>query len=76
MNADDLPFRIYVLRDGSPHCLANCQEDALGFALRTLWSEHQVEPGDCVGILERHPGEETGRWLVNPWPATPFGTRA
>jgi hypothetical protein len=72
----DGPLRVYVLRDGEPCCIASCDEDALGFMLRTLKEEDQITNGDCVGILERYgDGQEHGRWLVNPWPATPFGTR-
>lgn len=70
------PIRIYVLDENSePRCVATCEDDAVIFALRNLREEEQIEPGDCVGILERREDEETGRWLVNPWPATPFGRR-
>lgn len=72
----DGPLRIYVLRDGEPCCVASCEDDALGFCLRTLTDEDQIVAGDCVGILERAESDLTGRWLVNPWPATPFGTRS
>lgn len=76
MSADTAPIRIYVLRDDRPHCLAMCEEDALGFTLRTMKEEGQILDGDCVGILDRPDGDELpGYWLVNPWPATPFGTR-
>lgn len=71
------PIRIYVLDENSdPKCVASCEDDAVLFAIATLRDEGEIEDGDCVGILERRDDEETGRWLVNPWPPSPFGRRA
>ena len=61
---------IYVLRDDEPYQVASCDDDALGFTLRTLTEERQITCNDMVGIFSLD-----GTWLISPWPASPFGRR-
>lgn len=62
---------VYLLNDeGDPMPLAECDDDSLGFCLRTLAAEGQITYGDDVGILELN----ERKWLINPWTRTPFGT--
>ncbi len=60
-------LKVYVVRDGEPRELAACDDDSLGFTLRTLVDERQIRAFDKVGILDRPDGEQTGRWLVSPY---------
>ena len=62
---------IYVLRDDEPYQVASCDDDALGFTLRTLTEERQITCNDMVGVLTL----DTRQWIVNPWPASPLGRR-
>jgi len=63
---------IYTLNEeAEPMPLAECDDDSLGFCLRTLTAEGQITCASEVGILTL----DTRVWLVNPWPASPFGNR-
>ena len=63
---------VYVLNEhDEPQPLAECNDDSLAFCLRTLTDEGQITNASEVGILTL----DTRKWLVNPWPKTPFGTR-
>jgi len=63
---------VYVLdNEGDHHRIAECDDDSLAFCLRTLTDEGQITCASEVGIFTL----DTHAWLVNPWPASPFGTR-
>ena len=63
---------VYVLNDdGDPQPLAECDDDSLGFCLRTLHEEGQITADSEVGILAL----DSRQWICNPWPASPFGGR-
>lgn len=68
---DENPYRIYRVRgaQGVPELVATTDsKEGVGTALVTLGGEGEFE-GCTVGVMHR-PEEETGVWLVNPWPAT------
>lgn len=60
-------FHVYVIRLGQACPLASCDDDCLGFTLRTLYDEGQLTSLSVVGILFRPDGQERGEWLVNPY---------
>lgn len=66
MSAD---HHIYVRRgpENLPYLIAECEEDALAFTLRTLLNEGQLTQDSRVGILYRPDAQRPGIWLVNPW---------
>lgn len=72
---DEGTLAVYVLRDMEPYRVASCDDDSLGFTLRTLTSEGQITRDDMVGILDISGGDEGRRWILNPWPSSPLGRR-
>ena len=62
-------IHVYELRDGEPHPIAECIDDALAFTLRTLRDERQLTASSKIGILDRPDADGPGVWLVNPWAA-------
>lgn len=68
---DEGTLAVYVLRDMEPYRVASCDDDSLGFTLRTLTAEGQITRDDMVGILSL----DDRSWVVNPWPSSPFGRR-
>lgn len=65
-------LRIYVLDTEARHRqIAECGDESLAFTLRTLIGEGQIACNSEIGIFDLR----TRAWIVNPWPATPFGNR-
>lgn len=67
----DERFHIYAVppigrRDNAPRLLATTDRDGIGTALVTLADEGEFE-GSRIGVLERSPEEERGRWIINPY---------
>lgn len=63
---------VYILDNEGQHIpIAECDDDNLAFCLRMLTQEQQITNHSEVGIFDL--ADRT--WLVNPWPASPFGTR-
>ena len=63
---------VYILDvEAQPKKVAECDDDALGFCLRTLTDEEQIGEMNDVGILDL--GSRS--WIVNPFPVSIFGRR-
>jgi hypothetical protein len=67
--ADDVEARygIYVLREGEPHRVAECERDAIGTCLVSL-ADDNVQAGETqaqtFGVLD----QVERRWISGLWP--------